>query len=45
MGQWGQGSGHLVLIFLGRVLKSDFFTERRYHWGLFDLKILDISVA
>ena len=26
-------------------LRFDFFTERTYHWGVFNLKILDISVA
>ena len=41
----GMVGGTLRFGYFQGELKSDFFTERRYHQGLFDLKILDISVA
>ena len=42
---WVWQGGTLRFGYFQGELKSDFFTERRYHQGLFDLKILDISVA
>ena len=41
----GMAGGTLQFDYFQGELRFDFFTERRYHWDLFDLKILDISVA